>query len=105
MKRGSMSNLRGFLKPSLAALIIVCALSACAPEYDKVTSGSSAPPEGYTQTSYDGCVQSCNNSHIRCLDVSSTRRDARNEAASSIYGARTDCDYALRACLPKCRSR
>lgn len=92
---------------SWAALGLIVVLQACAPEYSysNITSGSSLPPEGRTQTKLEACIQSCNNAHVRCLDVSSTRRDTKTDVVNSIYGAQTDCDYELRGCLPKCNGR
>jgi hypothetical protein len=89
------------------AVVIVAGLgtlTACESGYRGNTSGASIPTSGAVVSGQDSCVQSCNNTNIRCMDASSTRRPA-SEDVTTIYGARSDCDAELRQCLPKCRGR
>ncbi len=87
----------------ISALCLLLVLGACQ-GYHGVTSGSSVPTSGGALSNMDACIQSCDSSHVRCMDASSARRTPDSMAAT-IYGTRFDCDSELQACLPKCKGR
>lgn len=86
------------------ALGLSLALGACSSGYRGVTSGASVSPAATGMSNMDVCVQSCDSAHARCMDAGSARREPM-EAASTIYGAKFDCEASLRSCLPKCKGR
>ena len=89
--------------------MILFSLSACSPYFSGfggVTSGASVAPAsvGTGLSNGDACRQACESRMARCMDSTSTRRDA-DSAIGGIYGARFNCEAELKSCLPGCQGR
>lgn len=91
------------------ACLVLFSLSGCSPYFSGfggVTSGASVAPAsaGTGLSNGDACRQACESRMARCMDSSSSRRDAES-AVGGIYGARFNCEADLKSCLPGCQGR
>ena len=105
-----MSDFRRVKPHFLFAVCIMASLLAgCVsgrPDPDTYTSRSGSVTT--IETDREACVRSCNNEYSRCGDMLSsapTNSDVSSQPMPKPFGIKSDCQDALRACLPHCKGR